>query len=60
MDRFLKGPWGAKESIDVSPGAAKGRKKRHEGRAGARQALGKTSSLAKWLLGLASRARLYQ
>ena len=35
--RFLKGPWGAKKSMDVSPGAAKGRKKRPGGRASARQ-----------------------
>ena len=37
VGRFLKGPWGAKNSMDVSLGAAWGRKKRHGGRAGARQ-----------------------
>ncbi len=50
MGRFLKCPWGAKKSMDVSPGAGRGRKKAPGRSAG-------ESSLAKWLLGLASRAR---
>ena len=37
MGRFLECPWAAKKSMDVSPGAAKARKKSHEGRASARQ-----------------------
>ena len=37
MGRFLKGPWGATKTMDVSRGAAKGRKKSHDPRASARQ-----------------------
>ena len=50
IGRFLKAPWVAKKSMDVSLGAARGGKKRPGGRA-------RDTSLAKWLLGLASRAR---